>query len=442
MLLVTLAAVLGLQAAVLGLPAAAFGFAAPKQFAPTGHQQVYEVPRGVLLEGVSVVGGWGGSNQPQASPSIYAEPATVQGYLVTTPGEKLYVEVGQSGMASGGATFGGGGAAGSGTDNPTCTAKGLTCSGAVAGSGGGASDIRTCSMSAASCPGGSSSLDSRLIVAAGGGGDGAASIVTCDPNETGGGSGQNEQLPSASALGPAAIRTPKGIVIPGFASGAARSVTTVDGLTNAAMGTTAAGAGGSFTTCRSGGGVISGGVAGHKGAGPDGGPGGSASSTPCCGSGASGLGGAGGGGGGGYFGGGGGATGAQSCSPSPCQAESNGEGGAAGSSFVSKQIKYPEIRLVYGVGDVLIELVPVIEIDTPANGAVYSPGQVVDARWSCSYSSTTELGCNSPTSGTVPSGSPISTAPGTHTFTVKSTVHDSAGSHPISASVTYTVKPR
>jgi hypothetical protein len=139
---------------------------------------------------------------------------------------------------------------------------------------------------------------------------------------------------------------------------------------------------------------------------------------------------------------GGNASGLSPCCGGPSFAPGDGGGGGAGSSFVSNLIEYPEALGPYNTGDVLIEFVPVIEIDTPANGAVYSPGQVVEASWSCGYSSSTALGCSSGTSGTVPSGSPINTTPGTHTFTVQSRVCAGACNLPISSTVTYTVKAR
>ncbi len=198
--------------------------------------------------------------------------------------------------------------------------KKTPCSGPWVGSGGGASDVRTCSELAASCPGGGTSAGSRLIVAAGGGGVG--------------GQGLN------------------------------------------------------------------------------------------------------GNGGGGYFGGGGGATGMGKCSPAPCGSGGTGQGGAAGSCFVSKVIEYPEVVQAYNTGDVFIEFVPVIEIDRPANGAVYSPGQVIDASWSCGYSYPTELGASN-CKGTDASGSRVNMAPGTHKFTV--TGNDSSR-QPLSVTVIYRVK--
>jgi hypothetical protein len=436
-------------AAALGLPALAWGLAGPTQFTPTGHQQVYKVPSGVGLEGVVAVGGWGGSTDPQppALQGIFAAGATVQGYLATTPGETLYAEVGRSGTAGGGPTFGGGGAAGGPPPGlQDCKLGGsdmsVPCSGPWAGSGGGASDVRTCSELAASCPGGGTSAGSRLVVASGGGGEGGQGLngdgAGCDNGGDAGGKGQNEQLPSPSPAGPAAIKIATGIVIPGFAGGGLPSVMTIDGSTNAAMGTTAAGAGGASTGCSVNMVSYSGSVVGRSGSGPDGGAGGNASGLgPCCGGQDAFAPGGGGGGGGGYFGGGGGATGMGTCSPSPCGNGGTGGGGAAGSSFVSKAIEAPEMGEIYNTGDVFIEFVPVIEIDTPANDAVYSPGQDVDASWSCGYSYSTALGASNCT-GTDASGSRINTSPGVHTFTVHGT--DGSGARTVSATVTYTVK--
>jgi hypothetical protein len=432
--------------AALAFPTAALAIVAPTQLDPIGHQQVYTVPSGVMLEGVVTIGGWGGSTDPQppASQGIFAAGAVVQGYLATTPGQRLYAEVGQSGTAGGAATFGGGGAAGTPPPGvPDCGIgdTSVPCSGPWAGSGGGASDVRTCSELAASCPGGATTLGSRLIVAAGGGGEGGQGLngngAGCDNGRDGGGEGENGQLPAASPSGPAAIKTAAGIVIPGFAGANQASVTTVNGSTNPAMGTTSAGAGGTRTGCSGNMVSWSGSVAGSSGSGPDGGAGGDAGALgPCCGGQTSFAPGAGGGGGGGYFGGGGGATGMGTCSASPCGNGGTGQGAAAGSSFVANAIQDPTIGGGYNTGDVFIEFVPAIEIDTPANGAVYSPGQVVDASWSCGYSYATSLGLGN-CAGTRPPGSALNTTPGTHTFTVTGTDNQRTA---LTARVTYTVK--
>ncbi len=433
----------------VGAHAAPSGIAPPKQFMPTGHQQVYIVPSGVQMVGLNLVGGFGGSVDPQVplASQIGSYGASLEGYLATRPGEKLYVEVGQSGRAGGGATFGGGGAAGSPPPGvPDCTLAGsdksVPCDGPWAGSGGGASDVRTCSELAPSCQGGGTSVGSRLIVAAGGGGEGGGGLVGdgagCD-NGVGGGTGENQQLPSASPSGPAVIVTGRGTVIPGFAGGNLSSVTKTDGSTNAAMGRTAPGAGGTSTGCTVNTISYAGSVAGSRGSGPDGGTGGNAGGLgPCCGGQHSFAPGAGGGGGGGYFGGGGGATGMGTCSPAPCGSGGAGGGGAAGSSFVSKEVKDPFFG--FGSADVLIEFVPVMGIDRPADGAVYSPGQVVDAAWSCVNSVPGYLGVSNCT-GTENPGSRIDTSPGRHTFTVKGNAASKGGPREtLTVSVTYTVK--
>ena len=57
-----------------------------------------------------------------------------------------------------------------------------------------------------------------------------------------------------------------------------------------------------------------------------------------------------------------------------------------GSSFIGNSVLYPGPTIIGGLGTGVphIRIALVMEIDAPANGAVYSPGQVVDANWSCS----------------------------------------------------------
>jgi hypothetical protein len=90
------------------------------------------------------------------------------------------------------------------------------------------------------------------------------------------------------------------------------------------------------------------------------------------------------------------------------------------------------------MGDHFVVAVPVVEIDAPVDGAVYAPGQVVDAAWSCGFDGTYGIGSTSCTASDA-SGSAISTTPGVHTFTVSVPV--AAGeTHPeLSSTVTYTV---
>ena len=90
-----------------------------------------------------------------------------------------------------------------------------------------------------------------------------------------------------------------------------------------------------------------------------------------------------------------------------------------------------------GAGNGTFVVVPAIEIDAPANGAVYTAGRVVSASWSCGYDGTTGLGVSGCT-GTVAAGGAIDTNPGTHTFTVSGGA-SSNGNHTVTATITYTV---
>lgn len=339
---VTVAAALGLPTTALRSTEVTSQMVAPRQFGYTGSQQSYLVPSGVMLEGVYVQGAWGG-----AYGGINQAGATVRALVPVTPGERLYVEVGQNGSYGGKATFGGGGAAGP----PPQVVSGT--GGEYASSGGGASDIRTCSAQAKSCSGGGTSLGSRLIVAGGGGGFGGGGNggVPCAPTEAG--SAENGQpLPKGNPLvGPVPIITAAGIVVPGLASNNHPKVETDNGVTDAAPGSDTPGAGGSMTGCgggSSGADALSESVPGSTGSGPAGGNGGDASRLPpFSGDGCTGAecadAGPGGGGGGGYYGGGGGATGLDHCvSPTgACNSATYGQGGAGGSSFVSKKVLYP-----------------------------------------------------------------------------------------------------
>ncbi len=424
-------------AALLSAAGGAWAIPAPTTLGYTGGERAYGIPSGVLVVGVAVQGAWGGESN-----NVGQQGEGITGYLTVRPGQTMFAEVGQNGGYDGGATFGGGGAAGA----PPPTLSGAN--GEFASAGGGASDVRTCSIHAASCSGGGSSLGSRLIVAAGGGGFGGggnSNSPTCaGPVMPGTADNHQTNLPNALPGGPAPVVTAAGIVIPGFASDNHSSVMTINGTTDAAMGSATAGAGGVLAGCSSGASITySNSVAGRSGAGPKGGTGGNASGLPpfsgggCTGN-ECGDAGAGGGGGGGYFGGGGGATGYDTCS---CGNDAGGgQGGAGGSSFAANQVQFPRAPGVLGnVRDVFIKFVPVIEIDAPANGAVYAPGQSVDASWSCGFDPVTALGPGNNCTGTVASGSPIDTSPGTHTFTVKGKVNNNASQN-LKATVTYTVR--
>ncbi|HTW98871.1 MAG TPA: hypothetical protein VMD59_08850 [Acidimicrobiales bacterium] len=104
---------------------------------------------------------------------------------------------------------------------------------------------------------------------------------------------------------------------------------------------------------------------------------------------------------------------------------------------MSYKVLYPSLGVALGVGEVIVRFSPLIEIDVPANGAVYSARQVVDARWSCQGDPLTGLFAQNCTA-TVASGGPVSTSPGKHTFTVEGIAANSR--EPLSATVTYIVK--
>jgi hypothetical protein len=431
--------------AVLTVPNAvtassANGVAPAVSFAYTGSEQSYTVPRGVALVALAAKGGRGGQ---------FAEGGGHEGgvgaMVPVKAGERLFVEVGSAGAYKGGRTFGGGGAAGA-PPPVVCmlSNRGGPCADVYASSGGGASDVRTCSISTATCPGGVSSAATRLIVGGGGGGEagaGNAQSVTCGATDSAG-ANSFQYLPGNRSLGPVPIVTAAGIVYPG------RSTLAPQGTTPAVGGSDVAGTGGSQAGCGAGSVLSSDSVAGSSAVGTSGGTGGNASSlgpmNPTCSVAANTCqdAGPGGGGGGGYFGGGGGATGydRETGNCGACGSAGSGEGGAGGSSFVSKRMMDPvdESLLLGAPPDGAVVIVPAIEIEAPVSGAVYRSGQVVYARWQCGYDSRTGLGisnCN----GSVATGARISTSPGKHTFTVSGTV-SSNGNHTIGVTVHYTVR--
>jgi hypothetical protein len=260
------------------------------------------------------------------------------------------------------------------------------------------------------------------------------------------GNANNFQYPPGNPSGghPVPIITAAGIVYPANYL----PDTTQSGITPAGNGTAKAGFGGSQAGCSSGSVSFSDSVPGSGAVGAVGGTGGNASSLgpmdPTCSGNSCFDAGPGGGGGGGYFGGGGGATGVDKVSGNcgVCNGAGSGLEGGGGSSFTSNETIDPvDESSVLGAGAGIVIIVPVIEIDAPANGAVYTPGQIVDASWACAFDNTspgTDLGPGGSCTGTVANGSAIDTSPGTHTFTVSGTVY-SNGYHPIGATVTYTV---
>lgn len=377
--------------------ASALALPGPRSFHFTGREQSYVVPRGVTLVLVNALGAVGGPTV-----TIGQSGLSLTAYLPVTPGGVLFTEVGQPGSNQGGLGFGGGGAAG----------KDIHENIVDAGSGGGATDVRTCSVQAATCSGGGSSSSSRLIVAGGGGGSGGVgggSGNLCG-NSTGAGSA-GASTGGGSQAG-STVRTAAGTVIVASHGQSAAPSTPAGGGSQSA-----AGGGGRNANCASGGNTLPGSAPGSAGNGPTGGAGANAVATT----------GGGGGGGGGYFGGGGGASGQQICNSAGCPGSGAGGGGGGGSSFVAARAV-----LAPGFGPSSappsVTYTPQVEVDVPAAHATYKAGQVIAARWSC----VNTISCK----GTVASGRPIATTPGKHSFTVKAVV----SGRTVRSTITYTVK--
>ncbi len=143
----------------------------------TGSMQTYTVPAGVTSIAVDVAGGQGGNYTGFGSGGLGGR---AQGTVAVTPGQVIYVYVGQQGpnAAPGGAVPPGGSNSGGG-------ANGGNGSNSYGGaSGGGSSDIRTVSGST------TAALSSRLLVGAGGGGG----AWDCGTDNGGGGGGLTGSL--------------------------------------------------------------------------------------------------------------------------------------------------------------------------------------------------------------------------------------------------------
>ncbi len=158
-----LAGAIGLGLVLLGLVvgaarASADATSATTTFTYSGQQQTFVVPAGVTTVHVMAVGGTGGPASCFFSP-CGGPGAQVTADVAVTPGETLYVEVGQDSTSSAGG-WNGGGAGGSGG----------VIGNVPGGGGGGASDVRTVAASTNDPSADLASLNSRLVVAGGGGG--------------------------------------------------------------------------------------------------------------------------------------------------------------------------------------------------------------------------------------------------------------------------------
>jgi hypothetical protein len=248
-----------------------------------------------------------------------------------------------------------------------------------------------------SCPGGTTSLDSRLVVAAGGGGAGAAGTTSL------GGKG-----------GPAEIPGIAGKEDPEAGAG---------GEGGGAGTASAGGAAGKGGTPASGGEAGLDGEKGAPGVGGEGGP----------------QKGGGGGGGGGVYGGGGGGGAPRRVAGIAHQSGAGGGGGGSslapsGTTGIAAEGTAPSVTISYTLPDTTP---PTISISSPANGGVYTQGNSVAASYSCAD----EAGGSGLAAcvGAVPSGSPVDTSTvGGHTFTVNAV--DKAG-NTTQQTVSYTVVP-
>jgi len=257
------------------LAASASAFAASQTFAPTGGaEQQFTVPEGVTQVEVTAVGGAGqpGTECEPEGAGAGGAGAKVTAHLPVSAGETLYVDFGEGAI---------GGQPKAEPESETET----TCPIGTAGSGGGASDVRTAA----------GSLASRLIVAGGGGGGGDGFGQEEESTEAfiaTGGAGGSAGLTAGS--GSPGSSNDASLSPPGGGEGGGQSAGGEGGAGGTELGP-ADGLGGS-------------GILGQGGAG----------SSPAIGFGG------GGGGGGGYYGGGGGGSGFAA-----------GGGGGAGSSFIS-----------------------------------------------------------------------------------------------------------
>ena len=197
------AGAVSLGAGAMALPASA------TTFSYTGAEQTYTVPDGVSSVRINAIGGAGGG--PSACCLQGGRGAGVSASLPVTPGQVLYVLVGTPGSQPAGGFNGGG--------------DGATRSGLSHYGGGGASDVRTLSIS-----NGTASLESRLLVAAGGGGSsapaasggdaGSAGFPNGDPSVAGGAGTQTAGGAGGSCAGGSAGCGEPGVLGTGGAGGA------------------------------------------------------------------------------------------------------------------------------------------------------------------------------------------------------------------------------
>ncbi len=149
------------------------------RFDYTGADQVYTVPAGVGFIEISV---WGAAGAPGGDPALGGGFST--GTIPVTPGQQLTLTVGQGGARNSTvATYGGGGAGGSGLRDATPETPSWT----IGGSGGGMSAVWDGALRLAIAGGSGASAPTRSGIVGGAGGGADGGIVDDYTGASGGG---------------------------------------------------------------------------------------------------------------------------------------------------------------------------------------------------------------------------------------------------------------
>lgn len=194
-------------------------------YAFTGSQQIYVVPANISRVSIET---WGGQGMTNGFGTVNGGlGGYASGDLVVSPGDTLFIYVGDGGATTTTGGFNGGGNAGT-----------VGCATAFGGGGGGASDVRY----------GGIALTNRVIVAGGGGGAGGNRVQGCGRGTGGGGGGGYYGGGGGAAWPSSAGVLPTGATQAAGGSGGTSSYTSVanNNGTNGALGT--GGTGGDETT--------------------------------------------------------------------------------------------------------------------------------------------------------------------------------------------------
>jgi hypothetical protein len=341
----------------------------------------FTVPAGVTSLDVIAIGARGADGEAgdgfSGTPGTGGRGARVTATLDVTPGQTLYIEVGEPGAVGPGPCNGGERDGGPGGANGGGAGGRGRCFGYGGGGGGGASDVRTAPASS----GGLTGLpgDPRLVVAGGGGGGGSTLVNPAGDGGDAGGGGAGTGAGAGGDCGPSAA--------------------------NGGVGGTGAGGGAGGAVCTD---VPPGepGTAGQPGDGGTGGDGFAANT------------GGGGGGGGGYFGGGGGAVGGDFGIAS---------GGGAGSSFGPAGASFATAGVGVAASVTLSFEVPppTVAIAAPVDGQSFTFAAAATTAFTCTESSTGPGIASCLDGDGRPSGAALDTwIPGAHTLVVTATSSD------------------